>query len=111
MSNKFFPKRPVASPILYVYELIDVPSHTGLLKVGYTFRSSEIRIDEQTKTAAVKYRILHEESAMKNDGTAFIDREVHRLLRKKKIKNPCSGRMVKSSVRLSSFFIPLFDLY
>ena len=80
-----------------MYELIGVPSHIGLLKVGYTFRASEKRIDEQTKTAGIKYKILLEESAMKNDGTAFIDKDVHRLLRKKKIKNP-EGEWFKCSL-------------
>ncbi len=41
MSNKFFPQRPEANPTIYVYELIGVPTHIGLLKVGYTVRASE----------------------------------------------------------------------
>jgi hypothetical protein len=104
MSNKFFPPRPEANPTTYVYELIGVPTHIGLLKVGYTVRASEKRIDEQTKTAGIKYKILLEESAMRNDGSAFIDKDVHRLLRKKKIKNPegewfkCSLKEIKSAL-------------
>jgi hypothetical protein len=86
--SDFFPQRPEANPTIYVYELIDVPTHNGLLKVGYTVRASEKRIDEQTKTAGIKYKILLEESAMRNDGSAFIDKDVHRLLIKNKIKNP-----------------------
>lgn len=86
--NKFFPQRPEANPTIYAYELPDTSSHKGWLKVGYTIRSSEKRIDEQTKTAAIKYKIVFEESAMRNDGSAFIDKDVHRLLRKNKIKNP-----------------------
>lgn len=101
---EFFPKRPDANPTIYVYELIGIPTHIGLLKVGYTVRISEKRIDEQTKTAGIKYKILLEESAMRNDGTAFIDKDVHRLLRKKKIKNPegewfkCSLKEIKSTL-------------
>ena len=35
MSKKeFFPPRPDAKPTVYVYELVDVPTHTGLVKVG-----------------------------------------------------------------------------
>jgi hypothetical protein len=102
MSNKFFPQRPEANPTIYVYELIGVPTHNGLLKVGYTVRASEKRIDEQTKTAGIKYKILLEESAMRNDGSAFIDKDVHRILRKKNVKNPdgewfkCSLKEIKS---------------
>jgi len=87
MTKKFFPPRPEANPTIYAYELVGVSTHTGLLKVGYTSRSSEKRIGEQTKTAAIKYKIVFEESAMKNDGSAFTDIEVHQLLRSRKIKN------------------------
>ncbi len=85
---QFFPPRPEANPTIYAYELVGVPTHTGLLKVGYTSRSSEKRIAEQTKTAGIKTKIVFEDSAMKNDGSAFTDFDVHRLLRSRKIKNP-----------------------
>jgi hypothetical protein len=104
MNKKFFPPRPEASPTIYAYELIGVSTHVGLLKVGYTSRSSEKRIAEQTKTAAIKFVIVFEESAMKNDGSAFTDADVHRLLRSKKIKNPegewfaCAVKDVKAAV-------------
>jgi hypothetical protein len=88
MSKNFFPKRPDTNPTIYAYELVGVSTHTGLLKVGYTSRSSEKRIAEQTKTARIKTKIVFEESAMKNDGSAFTDFDVHRLLRSRKIKNP-----------------------
>ncbi len=88
MNKKFFPPRPEANPTIYAYELVGVSTHTGLIKVGYTSRSSEKRIAEQTKTAAIKTKIVFEDSAMKNDGTAFTDFDVHRLLRSRKIRNP-----------------------
>ncbi len=87
MNNKFFPQRPEANPTIYAYELVDVASHKGLLKVGYTTRNSKDRIAEQLKTSRVKYKIVMEESAMRNDGSAFTDFDVHRYLRKKGIKN------------------------
>ena len=88
MSQEFFPIRPEVNPTIYAYELIGVDSHNGLLKVGYTDRDAKTRVAEQLKTSAVKYRIVFEESAMRNDGSAFSDHDVHRALRDRKIKNP-----------------------
>jgi len=87
MNSKFFPPRPEANPTIYAYELPDVGTHQGLLKVGYTSRTSQNRIAEQLKTARLKYNIVLEASAMRNDGSAFTDTDVHRLLRKKGIVN------------------------
>jgi hypothetical protein len=87
MTNKFFPLRPEASPTIYAYEFIDVPSHKGLFKVGYTSRTSQDRIAEQLITSRLKYKIVFEESAMRNDGSTFTDFDVHRYLKKKDIKN------------------------
>jgi hypothetical protein len=87
MNTKFFPPRPEANPTIYAYQLIGVDSHKGLLKVGYTTRTSKDRIAEQLKTSRVKYKIVFEEPAMRNDGSAFTDFDVHRYLRKRGIKN------------------------
>lgn len=98
MSKKdFFPARPEANPTIYAYELTDVPSHKGLLKVGYTSRTSKGRIAEQLKTSRIAYRIMFEESAMRNDGSAFTDIDVHRYLRKKGIGNP-EGEWFKCTI-------------
>lgn len=65
MSNNFFPNRPAANPTIYAYELVGVQSHVGLLKVGYTSRTSQHRIAEQLKTSRVPYKIVFEASAMR----------------------------------------------
>jgi len=96
--SDFFPQRPVANPTIYAYELIGVDSHEGLLKVGYTSRTSQDRIAEQLKTSRIKYTIVFEESAMKNDGGVFTDFDVHRYLRKKGISNP-EGEWFKCTVK------------
>ena len=96
--SDFFPQRPEANPTIYAYELIGVATHKGLLKVGYTSRTSQGRIAEQLKTSRVKYTIVFEESAMKNDGSAFTDFDVHRYLRKKGISNP-EGEWFKCTVK------------
>ena len=83
MSKKeFFPPRPTTNPTIYAYELVGVETHKGLLKIGYTDRDAQIRIKEQLGTAAIKYKIVFEESAMKRDGGSFTDRDIHRLLEK-----------------------------
>lgn len=104
MSNKFFPPRPNAIPKIYCYELINVPSHAGLIKVSYTTREVEQRIKEHLGTSKVKYKILLDETAMRNDATSFTDHEVHSYLRKQKFKNTegewyeCKVKDVKAAI-------------
>lgn len=89
MSKKdFFPPRPSSNPTIYAYELVGVATHKGLLKIGYTDRDAQTRIKEQLGTAAIPYKIVFEESAMKRDGSSFTDHEVHRHLRKQGFANP-----------------------
>lgn len=84
----FFPQRPSANPTIYAYELVGVNSHSGLLKIGYTDRDAQKRIKEQLGTAAIKHKIVFEESAMKRDGSSFTDHDIHRHLRKLGFANP-----------------------
>ncbi len=100
----FFPQRPEANPTIYAYELTDVSSHQGLLKVGYTSRTSQGRIAEQLKTSRIDYKIVYETSAMRSDGTAFTDYDVHHYLRKKGITNTqgewfrCTIKDIKAAI-------------
>ncbi|MDC7228520.1 MAG: DEAD/DEAH box helicase family protein [Spirochaetales bacterium] len=104
MIKEFFPVRPEINPTIYAYELIDVGSHKGRIKVGYTDHDALSRIAQQLKTSRVKYKILLEESAMKKDGTSFKDHDVHRVLRKRGVANPegewftCDADDVKSAI-------------
>lgn len=83
MTNELFKQRPELTPTIYVYEILGVPSHKGLIKIGYTTRDVRERIKEQLGTPRIEYKILLEESSMRNDGTSFDDHEVHRYLSKK----------------------------
>ena len=82
----FFPQRE-AEPKIYAYELKGVASHNGYIKVGYTTREVEVRVKEEV--AAVKmpaedkkiYRVEMVESAMRADGTSFLDKAVFPLLK------------------------------
>ena len=96
--NAFFPPRPSSNPTIYAYELVGVKTHTGLLKVGFTARDAKTRVAEQLKTSAVKYKIVFEQSAMRNDGGSFTDYEVHKFLRKKGIEN-LEGEWFKCNVK------------
>jgi hypothetical protein len=83
----FFPPRPDATPTIYAYELEGVSTHMGLLKIGYTDRDVKTRVAEQMKTSRVKYHIVFEDSAMRDNGSSFTDHDVHRYLRKRNIEN------------------------
>ena len=106
MSKKFFPQRPESKPTIYAYEDTN-PQYKGLLKVGYTTVDVQSRVAQQyptKKPGKLPYRIVLEESAMRNNGTSFTDHEVHRSLRRMSIKNPegewfkCSAKKLKAAV-------------
>ena len=78
---QYFPLRPHLTPWIYAYSN-PAPAYKGLLKVGYTTRSSvEERIKEQFNVEQPEglkpYRIEFKESAMRSDGSAFTDKDVH----------------------------------
>ena len=76
--------RPAVVPTIYGYILPDLKDHDGYIKIGYTDRKdTETRIREQLHAAAINFKILFKESAMRPDGTCFTDKDVHRLLRHK----------------------------
>ena len=96
---KFFPPRPYSRPIIYAYEDTN-PQYRGLLKVGYTTVDVKTRVSQQYPTlrpGELPYRIVLEESAMRNDGTSFTDHELHRYLKSRGIKNP-NGEWYKCSI-------------
>ncbi len=86
--REFFPPRPATNPTIYAYELVGVSTHKGWLKVGFTARDALSRVSEQLRTSGVRYNIVLEESAMKRDGSSFTDHDLHRILRRKGVRNP-----------------------
>lgn len=99
MPQKFFPPRPETNPMLYAYEDTN-PQYEGLLKVGFTNVNVEARVAQQYPTlrpGALPYKIVLEEPAMRNDGSAFTDHDVHRMLRKAGKLNP-NGEWFKCDV-------------
>ncbi len=106
MSKEFFPPRPETKPAIYAYEDSN-PQYAGLLKIGYTAVDAQTRVAQQYPTrrpGKAPYKIIVEESAMRNDGTIFSDHDVHSYLRAKGVKNPdgewfkCSADEVKAAV-------------
>lgn len=106
MSKEFFPQRPDSKPTIYAYEDTN-PQYRGLLKIGYTTVNVKTRVAQQYPTlrpGKLPYKIVLEDSAMRNDGTVFTDHEVHCFLRSRGIKNPegewfkCSVKEVKAAV-------------
>lgn len=83
MKQDFFVQRPAVTPTIYVYSLPQATTHNGYVKVGYTDRDPETRINEQVHTSGLKAQILYTESAMCSDGSIFTDKDVHRILRRK----------------------------
>ena len=86
MPNEFFSQRPSIHPTIYVYRLTGVASHRGYVKVGYTERDVETRIREQIGASHVPYELLYTESAMTEDGSVFMDHDVHAILERKGFK-------------------------
>jgi hypothetical protein len=82
----FFPSRPNATPSVYAFASTH-PDHAGMLKVGYTERHAAERIAEQWPGGLKAYRIELVEPAMRADGSTFTDREIHKRLKARGVKN------------------------
>lgn len=82
MLDQYAHQRPNVKPIIYVYREKALPKY---LKVGYTTRTAKVRIAEQHNISMPEntYEILHTETAFKNDGSVFRDKDVHKVLEKK----------------------------
>ncbi|MBR6939559.1 MAG: DEAD/DEAH box helicase family protein [Clostridia bacterium] len=83
--NEILQSRPSVNPTIYGYVLPDVPSHKGYIKIGYTdMENADDCIRGQLHRAgfACEYKILFTVSAMRDDGTCFIDKDVHKVLGK-----------------------------
>lgn len=104
MNKNFFPKRPKINPTIYAYKLPDVVNKKELLKIGYTDREAITRVKEQIGATHLKFEIVLETEAIKEDGSTFSDHDVHKFLRKKGFENiegewfDCSLKDLKSAI-------------
>ena len=77
--------RPAVCPTIYGYILPGVPSHNDYIKIGYTDKENAdecIRLQLHRAGLACEYKTLFTVSAMRDDGTCFIDKDVHTILKK-----------------------------
>lgn len=82
-NSAIFPTRPDITPTIYAYE--EPSAYPGLLKIGYTERTPEIRITEQhvqQPDGQKSWNIVFQASAMRPDGSVFMDHDLHKWLRK-----------------------------
>ena len=81
MADALFQTMPEVKPIIYAYS---DPRFPGMLKVGYTDRPIEERMHEHYPTLLptdkVPYKVEFTGSAMRPDGSVFLDKTVHRYL-------------------------------
>jgi hypothetical protein len=84
--EEILPPKPETRPRIYAYSIGD-NAHEGLLKIGQTTRDVKKRIEEQTKTAAIKFTIELNELADCDDGTTFTDHHVRARLKAKGFEN------------------------
>lgn len=88
-NDAFFPARPKGYPQIYAYS---DPRFAGQLKVGYTTIGVQERVRQQYPVilpGEQPYRIVVEESAMRADGSSFMDHEVHDYLKRHGVE--CTG--------------------
>ena len=101
MSKNYFTEK--SSPTVYAYTDSRFPN---CIKVGYTTKTAQERIKEQylVQHPNMSFEILLEELAMRNNGTLFTDKDVHKLLHSKKVKQingewfECSINEIKACI-------------
>lgn len=77
-------KRPEVKPLIYVFKNDAFPNQ---LKIGYTTRSAEIRKNEWPRDPNWhKYKCIFEEPAVKDDGSNFMDHQIHNDLERRSFK-------------------------
>ncbi len=71
-------------PVIYAYTTPQIAAHDGWTKIGYSEQDTKTRVDQQTHTADVQYKIEWSKNATFDDGSGeiFHDTDFHAYLRK-----------------------------
>ena len=71
-------------PMIYAYTTPEIVRHNGWTKIGYTEQEVEKRLEQQTHTADVEYKLEWKGNAVFDDGSGerFTDKAFHTYLRK-----------------------------
>ena len=107
MKKELFSDSYKGNPKIYAYS-DSHPQYEGLLKIGYTSRKTvQERVKEQypiLSPGEKTYTIHLDAKAIRNDGSSFIDKDVHKILERKGFSNPkgewfrCTVEDVKTAV-------------
>ena len=74
-------------PTIYAYTTPDIPKHDGWTKIGDTKRGAETRIEEQTFTADIDYKLEWERNAtFEGSSETFRDYDFHAYMQKQGIE-------------------------
>lgn len=70
-------------PTIYSYSTPEIARHDGWTKIGYTEQEVAKRLDQQTHTADVEYKLEWSGNAIfENSGDTFTDKDFHAYLKK-----------------------------
>lgn len=69
-------------PVIYAYTTPEIKRHDGWTKIGYTEQTAEERIEQQTGTSDVEYKLEWQGNALYEDGSGdtFTDHDFHAYL-------------------------------
>ncbi len=75
-------------PMIYAYTTPEIRKHDGWTKIGYTEQDVDKRLDQQTHTADIEYKLEWKGTAIYDDGTGdvFHDSDFHAYLSKNGIE-------------------------
>ncbi len=78
--------KTVINPMIYAYTTPEIKRHDGWTKIGYTEQEVKKRLEEQTHTADVEYKLEWHKPALYDNGEYFRDSDFHAYLVKNGIE-------------------------